>query len=216
MKRSYSGRSYRKPYAKRRAVAAAATVYAAPRPNVEFKSIDTDLSTVINNAGAIALLNGCSRGDEISQRNGRETTMKSIWFRANLFATSATGLGQIARLLLVYDRQPNAAALTVADVLTAATIYAPRNLDNRKRFKIFMDQTFVLPSRITATVSGTEQVVANFYRKLRHPVVYNSGDAGTVADITTGSLYLVVVGSGAPGATAGGLLGSCRVRFTDQ
>ena len=55
-----------------------------------------------------------------------------------------------------------------------------------------------------------------WYRRLNHPVTFNAGDAGTVADITTGSLYFLVVGSEAAGATAGTVSGRVRVRFDDH
>lgn len=178
----------------------------------EFKSIDNATATAADSGTAVVLLNGCARGDDIATRSGRETVMMSIQFKAYFGVTAGTGTDQLQRALLVYDRQTNGAALTAAQVLSTANVVAPRSLENRKRFKILMDKT------VTLNASGEpgSNEFFQFYRRLRHPVEYNSGNAGTVADITTGSLYLVVIGSNAAGATAGALTWNSRIRFLDK
>jgi len=181
----------------------------------EFKSVDVTNSVDCNTGTAVLLLNGIARGDEIFERNGREVIMKSIQVALRAAGTAATGIGQSCRVLFVYDRQTNAAALTAAQVLTAADTLAPRNLENRRRFKILYDRLFDLPSRITATVSGPEKVHDKFYRRLRHPITFNSGDAGTVADITTGSLYAVVIGDVVAGDTDASVTLYSRIRYQD-
>ena len=118
--------------------AAVALSRAASGPNVaqrglalstgEFKSVDTVLSQPIDQTGAVTLVNGIARGDEINERNGRELTMRSIQFNARAYATSGTGSDQIGRVLIVYDRQTNAAALTGAQVLASFDTNSPRNL----------------------------------------------------------------------------------------
>jgi len=75
-----------------------------------------------------------------------------------------------------------------------------------------MDKKFQLNA---SGESGSERMF-KFYRRLAHPVTFNSGDAGTVADITTGSLYLIYIGSIAAGATAGSIVGHCRIRYSDN
>lgn len=209
------------------AAAAAAAAAAVARPQInravrglqlgqgEFKSVDVTASLDSNTATSVALLNGIARGDEINERNGREVIMKSVQLNLQIFATAVTGVGSVCRVLLVYDRQTNAAALTAALVLQAATTLAGRSLENRRRFKIMMDRTYAVPSRIAATVSGPEFIVDKFYRRLRHPITFNAGDAGTVADITTGSLYLICIGTEAAGATDGAINLFSRVRYQD-
>ena len=84
----------------------------------EFKAIDTNVSFDVNTTGTVTLLNGCARGDEISERTGRETLIKSIEMKWVATSTDTTGTAQVGRLLVVYDKQPNAAALTIANVLS--------------------------------------------------------------------------------------------------
>ena len=178
----------------------------------ELKSVDTTGNPVIDTTGAVTLLNGIARGDEINERNGREVLMKSIQLNMSPMVTSGTGVDQVGRALVVYDRQTNAAAPAITDILVANNYLDNRNLDNRKRFKILMDRRWAL----NATGEPGAIVVDTFYRRLRHPVTFNSGDAGTVADITTGSLYLITIGTKVAGATAGAIPFRCRIRYQDK
>lgn len=177
----------------------------------EYKAVDVTTTVDSHTGTIVALLNGIARGDDISERNAREVVMKSIQFSYTAAVTPTTGVAQRCRVLLVYDRQTNATALTAAQVLTVADTLAPRNLENRKRFKILYDRTHAL----NASAEPGSEVTRRFYRRLRHPVTFNSGDNGTVADIVTGSLYLVVVGSEATGPTDGTVTFHSRIRYLD-
>ncbi|AUM61657.1 capsid [uncultured virus] len=210
----------------RAVVAAAARM--APAANVavrglqlgmgELKAVDTALAaTAIDAASGVQLINGIGRGDDINQRNGREIVMKSIEVKFTLQVTPGTGTAQVHRVVLVYDRQTNGTALTWADVYGAGpTILSVRNLENRKRFKVLMDRTFNMGAAVVQTVGGHNFITDSFYRKMNHPVTFNAGNAGTVADITTGSLYLMFIGSNAAGATAGSIVAQARVRYEDK
>lgn len=178
----------------------------------EFKAVDVSSVLDVNTTGSLILLNGMRRGDDINERIGREVLLKSILFKGALYVVPGTGIDQICRVMLVYDRQTNASALTVAQVLSSVTYLAPKNLENRKRFSILYDRQFALNAD---GESGSIRSL-KFYRRLNHPVEFNSVDGGTVADITTGSFYLVVVGSVAAGTTAAGLNFSSRIRYTDK
>jgi len=178
----------------------------------EFKAVDVTATVATDTASSVTLLDGIARGDEINERIGREVTLRSIQVTGTAYVAPAAGIDQNHRVLIVYDRQTNAAALTAAQVLAAVTCYAPRNLENRKRFKILFDRTW----HLNATAEPNSQHIFKFYRRLAHPVTFNAGDAGTVADIVTGSLYMVTVGSVAAGATAGSVLVSSRIRYTDN
>lgn len=182
--------------------------------NIEFKSIEAGAfgGTAVNTTGAIALLNGCVAGADIGNRIGRQMELRSIQLQCINSVTASTGVDQVHRVLLVYDRQSNGGAPAFNDVLNGATIVDFRNLANRKRFKILMDKKIQLSA---SSESGSREVW-QYYRKLRHPVQYNGGSAGTIADIQTGSLYIMMIGQEAPGATAGDMKYVTRVRFTDN
>lgn len=180
----------------------------------EFKSVDVNADMACDTTSSVQLLNGIARGDEINERNGREITIMSIQLNALFKATAATGTDQQQRLLIVYDRQTNAAACTFAQVVSTAGVLTPRNLENRRRFKILFDRTFVISQTVAAEPGN--QMICKFYRRLRLPVTFNSGDAGTVADITTGSLYAIAYGGNVAGATAGTISVNCRIRYQDK
>lgn len=178
----------------------------------EFKSVDVHAATAVTTTPLVVLLNGIARGDDINERTGREVDMRSIQFSAQVRAATATGVDQTHRVLIVYDRQTNAAAPTMAQVCESATIQAPRNLENRKRFSILFDEIYNLNA---AAESGSSRQI-RWYRHLNHPETFNSGDAATVADITTGSVYLIVLGTEAAGATSGSIDYWSRIRYQDK
>jgi len=202
-------------------VARRAPLYAGPNPAQrglslsagEFKSVDVEDPAGVDcdTNTSVTLLNGIARGDDINERTGREVIMKSIQFTGCTYGTAGTGIDQLHRVLLVYDRQTNGAALTAAQVLSDTTPYSPRNLENRKRFKILYDRLF----SINASGEAGTRRVFKFYRRLSHPITFNSGDAGDVADITSGSLYLITLGSAGVGVTAGYCSYSSRIRYQD-
>lgn len=226
-----SASGYYRPAAKRYRAASGAVVavpapmpiFGAPRRRVykrrmpgesgEFKSKDTTINAaVIDSTGSVNLINGIARGDDINERTGREIILKSIQINGRIRSTAATGVTQIGRVICVYDRQTNGAAPAITDVLTSNSTTSARNLENRRRFKILMDKVFAL----SAAGQSGEQQEFRFYRRLRHPVTFNAGDAGTVADIASGSLYILTLGENAPGATAGSTTMVSRVRFQDK
>lgn len=191
-----------------------APLYRKPRPSYpEKKAIDVAASYVLNTTGSVALLNGCPRGDNLSERIGRRITMKNITLRGVAQGTTATGVSQLCRVIVVYDKQTNGVAPAVTDVLVSATGSAFMNLSYSKRFKIIIDKQFTVQSSLA---TDEKDISLYEYRKLNDQVEFNNGDAGTVADITTGALWLITVGSEAAGATAGAVPINTRVRFTDN
>lgn len=231
MKRSYSGYEVSRPskrtkYSRRRAPAAAAAAAAAVpywvRPSGEWKYLDTTLTLDMNTTATMTLLNGLAPGSAANQRIGMKVDIKSVELRLRMTTTPVTGVDQYVRAILVLDRQPNGAVIAaVTDLLLAQSISAPRSLANRKRFKILWDKSYAMGGNLNA--AGTPSTLPNMrlaklYMKMRRPIrtEYNAGNAGTVADIATNSLYLVVFGTEAAGNTDVSLAGFARIRYTDM
>lgn len=134
----------------------------------------------------VLLLNGLTQGTSGSNRIGREILMKSIdWF----FQVTST-----QRYMLVYDSQANGTAINVSDLVQdTGDQYSPYNFSNRDRFHIIWDSLF-----------DTTPEIATINRNRDFPLdlstYYNSGNAGTIADITSGSLYFVCYSSGVAAA----------------
>lgn len=179
----------------------------------EFKAVDvTTATTSVGTTPVFFLLNGMTSGSGLDQHIGREVTLKSLEIKYVVGPEAGVTVDQMVRVLLVYDRQTNGAAPAVTDVLTSQSSVSPRNLENRHRFKILYDRT--LP--INTPVEPISKKYRKFYRRLAHPVTFNAGVAGTVADITTGSLYLVAFGTRPIGAnTAAYIEFFSRIRYQD-
>lgn len=163
--------------------------------------------TVADNP-AIVCLNAPVQGSGATQRIGRQIMIRKILGRVKFFnRTAPTGSAfeswaPTVRWMLVYDMQTNGTAPTQAQLFSApADISTLQNLDNRDRFKILMDKVFTF-AKIGMRQVDEGQATAGqaktykFYKRVNLPVQFNAGNAGTVADIATGSLHLVCFSDG--------------------
>ena len=186
----------------------------------------------MNTTGLILLLNGLNQGTGATQRVGERVHFCSIQMRLRMYiekaaqlplvASSAVNLQQV-RLMLVYDRQTNATLATKADILTSATeVSAMLNMENRARFKVLMDKTFVLdPFNFDANVDTYDfnrtVVQYNKYRKFNLETTYTNANDNTIAGVKTGALLLVLTGSSAnTNDDDAKCQGSIRLRFYDN
>lgn len=184
--------------------------------NTEFKYLDTDQTATFNiTPSAISskfLLNGLQHGDIAVTRNGESIRIKSIEINYSLLFNATANYSHV-RVLVVVDKQANAAAPALSDVLAqggtlSTNIYSPRNLYNKKRFFSLHDQTYVLNQDAQPMVHN------RYYRKMDMHTVYNGGDAGTIADITSNSIYVFIFSDESTNYPAGNLYG--RIRFVDN
>lgn len=195
-------------------------------PTKELKFIETTDTGVIP-AGTPAtlltggfqpiLLNGSIPGSGATNRIGRKIFMRSCLIRFAC-AAAATSTSGIVRCMLVYDSQVNGTAFTDTDLLVPFDgtpnpfITSKNNLDNRDRFKVLMDKQFYLSGG--TAVTDTNVRILMKYKRLEHPVIYNAGTAGTVADINTGGLFFCSMCTNGTAAPISRL--DARVRFSDD
>lgn len=198
-------------------------------PNTgESKVIDIAVGTLqVNTTGTISLLNGCIQGTDYTQRIGRKIQLKSLYVRGRVqLETALNGVQispQMARMMLVVDTQPNGVVFAITDLLNTAAPESQLNLNNRDRFMIICDKEWVFDPYIiqgTATqsfaVGGRTISPLKKYKKLNMETIFNSGNAGTIADMTSGALYMVWLGSQPAGAATDlNAIVSTRVRFKD-
>lgn len=123
------------------------------------------------------LLNGLTQGTSGSQRVGRQIFMTTMQFYIST--------GGINRFLIVYDKQCNGSALSATDIFQDSTdIFSPYSFSNRERFCYLYDSLY-----------DTTPELSPVNRQLHFPIkkytTYNAGNAGTIADIATGSLYFI-------------------------
>ena len=111
--------------------------------SLELKSVDVSISQVSDTTGAITLLNGVARGDDVNQRIGRRSR-HALELRLHRSVVSPSGTRQISRVLVVLDKQANATTPAITDVLVTASPYALYNRDNASRFHVLYDNSVCL------------------------------------------------------------------------
>lgn len=181
----------------------------------EKKNIDVSQSAGTSfpfgtSTAVVTLLNGIAQGVTALTRLGRRIHMKSLYIRYHVaMGPTSTGSSPL-RLLVVYDKQPNAASPAAVDILTADNISSPNNLSNSRRFVTIFDD--VIECIGTGGPQADYQVL---YKKLNLDVEFNTGSTGTISDITTGSLIMLTYTNGNIGVASP--IGNIytRVRFTD-
>lgn len=197
--------------------------------NTELKLFDTAPAVYqVNTTGSITLLAVPVTGADYNARIGRKIMLKSIYCRGYGYQeTVASGISPIpnqARFMLVADMQPNGAVPSITDILNTADSISQLNLNNRDRFRILADKTFVLgPVAYVSTATQSAAIAGapgpfqvKLYKRLNLEMIFNSVNGGTIADIASGALYAVWIGSRAAGATDANYYGSYRVRYADS
>lgn len=210
-RRLYTRRSGRKRYSKRSLYRTGGRY---PADAGELKDITNNFTvancfTLASATGQLNLLNGCAQGTAANQRLGRRTINRSILIRIALWKSASGTNESPLRFMIVQDLQSNATAPAATDILQTDNIGGLTNLNNSNRFKIIMDKEFRFGS-----VDNTS-VMYKKYIKCKLPTQFNSGSAGTVGDIQTGSIYLLTYSPLLTTALPGGLI-STRVRYSDN
>lgn len=187
-----------------------------PGSRGELKWVDTFVNGAINVNGSATLINGIVPGTGASQRVGRKVVMRALNVKIALgcgVAGATPFRGKIA-CSIVYDMQANSTAAAVSDIYSGTGANQFMNLDNRGRFKVLWRRNYYLDQSGGLGAAGADSNL-----KLMNPVVFNSGTAGTVADIMTGALYFVVRVANAASTSATtqpDLEIRTRVRYSDD
>lgn len=157
------------------------------------------------------LLNPIAQGDTSLTRTGRQVENKSLYVRwVYSLASTSTG-GSRLRMAIVYDRQTNAQIPLISEIFQTDNFSSPNNLGYNQRFIVLVDE-------LTDPIAvGSEYSTSGvIYRKLKNALTqFNSSTTGTVADINTGSIYMLVSQSGNLATTAPVFTIYSRIRFTD-
>lgn len=158
-------------------------------------------------AGYFTICNGMVIGDTDGTRQGTKICMKNIRFTLQCYSLAAatTNSASNVRVMLVLDKQANGATFVAGDLLENGGVAgnnwcSPLSFVNRHRFNIYYDKTFCVHpiSNTRQAVGATSYDAPGRILKIRKTwkegktVGYNTGNAGTIADITTNGLQLVV------------------------
>jgi len=176
------------------------------------KSIVVAGTPAANTGGSLTLLNVPVRGTTENNRIGSKIAIKRLALRGFCAATPATGVDQVHRVVLVKDLACEGAAPAIGDILSTINTYSFPVGETAWRFTILWDRTFDLNA---SAESGT---IRSFSvdLPLSFTEFFNPSTAGTIADVQSGALWLIVIGSSAAGATAGSVNFNTLVEFLDE
>ncbi len=183
--------------------------------NVEEKYIDTlfNGNTMTNAIGSQSLLNGVTTGNTSTTRNGQSTKCTKIII--DIIAQVGVTTPVNCRFLLIKDSAANGATIGVNSIFQAAVDGASDYTTSQRNVATvgvrvqFMLDTFFQLDTVQNTSKRIKQVInCNFHTR------YNTGNAGTVADISENSVYWCGMSSAA--ATQPTFKGSIRFLFTDN
>lgn len=154
-------------------------------------------------------LNCIPQGATVANRIGNKVVCKSLHIKGTIYNNN-TALLAVARLMVVYDKQPNGAFPAMADILVeqpagAPLFYGSLNIANKSRFQVIRDGFYNLDS------AQSNIHTFNLYCKGRWETEFGA-NAGTIGDFRTGAIYLIGIY-----ANAIVLLSNvaCRVRYYD-
>lgn len=168
-----------------------------------------------NTTGQIGLVATIAQGVSVNQRIGKKAKYKSVQLRGQFYANAAATINDTA-VLLIYDRKPQNALPAITDVLVTATPQSFMNDANSDRFRVLRRWDNVLIGNSTTPATGKEAVNFDQYVPLNGlPVEFGAAGTGAIGDISTGALYLIVVGNVAAGTGAATCNIGCRTRFVD-
>ncbi len=164
-------------------------------PNLDhFKNsyIDT-AQTVTQSTPFTLLLNGLQNGAARNQRIGQRATFGTLDMNIRLMTgTNSFSNAQSTRVMIVREKPCLGTALSLESLLDAAApythyVYNYKDRDFTTRFFVIYDEVFSLDG-----VSPFAQTL-RIKKSLNFTSNYARGDTGTVTDIDTNSLYLVVI-----------------------
>lgn len=210
----------------KRARPTAITKFQSKGPVTEKRWVDVTstlgFTTSLSNT---ALLNGLSTGTDFYHRLGHNYVNTSIHFNGHIIP-NLTNPTDIISWAIVYDRQANSSAPAWSDVfqgttnagVASNTPLSNFNIENSDRFLIIAHETRNTPNITVASgvtsgigfVDPTQPFHINVFKKLNLPTRCD-GDTASVADIISGSIYLMTIGLNATASWS--LNYSCRIRF---
>jgi len=193
----------------------------------EKKYCDNQISGNISNAAnyLIGAINLVTQGttNAANGRIGGKILMTDISFdlfvqnltaSLNTVATFPAGADSI-RVAIVYDKQSNGVAPTVADIWNTGAVatglqpFAPVNVDNIERFVILFER------KINLNPAETTSQRINGRHKAKLPVRFDT-NTGTTGDYTSGALWLIAYDQNATNTLFTTMGGMTRVLYTDD
>lgn len=210
--------------AKKRAIARygadAVAKYYTPKSRMALVRRETgynDYSSGVNlpfdTTGSIQLIATVAQGTTVGTRVGKKIMWKSLQMRGMIISNAAANYNNCC-LLVVYDKRPTGSLPAITDILDAANAAAMNNDANSGRFVILSRRQWILEANAGAP-NGKSNASVDDFVKINRYCEYKAAGTGAIADISSGAVYVVSVGSNAPGTGAAASNFAFRMRFID-
>jgi len=188
----------------------------------ERKYCDVSLNTNPSPSGAAQLLLTVAQGSDNTDRIGRKITMSAIQYDV-AWAAPVDNLADeagwannfaVAKMAVVYDKQPNGALATWSDVFNSTsnviTPYCFKNYNNIDRFDILAIEEYCICQ------AGPNAERKDRYIPCKLETRYD-GTGATIADINSGALIVCYADNQTAAGTSNGVLqGRFRILYTDD
>lgn len=212
-------------------------------PELKALDIKPEVMPINGNSttAAFKLLNAIQEGSGFFNRIGRKINLKSLMVTVDIeksLANVANVDPQFARVVFLYDAQPNGAAPVYSDVMQdveqagapSVNVYSSLNLNNRDRFRVLLDKKFKLPgcgigggplvtgdNTVYEMNSSSLKIVKYLKLKGIETMYKSTSSPSTISDIATGALWCMVIGedSNATGSQAYVANLTTRLRYYD-
>lgn len=188
-----------------------------PIPEVKFHDAGPDgnaptlVPTILpmDDNGTVSCLNFMTSSSASSTAvSGFQCAIKSCAYRFEVDIATTTPVQTSGRVVLVWDKQPNAAVAAYTAIFTAANFLSFMNMQNKDRFVILRNQQFAL------SPNGDEALFFEGFCKINMTSTYPVN--GTAAVPLTGALLLAFVSDQSVAASQPTLNGTWRVRYIDN
>ncbi len=185
----------------------------------ELKFFDTVVAgTALATTGVITSpsLNIVPQGITESERVGRKMIIKKLNMRFLLqFNSNTSETAEVARIIVVLDKQTNKTAFSITDVLETASEGSFNNMANKGRFLILMDRYEAINkvNDIGTNVNEFTQAWSWFSKELNIPVEFdNSVATGAVSSQTSNNIAVFGISLN---STTLSLAYTARIRYLD-
>lgn len=164
-----------------------------------------------NTTGAVRNLFAPSQGAAYNNRVGSKLTLKSLQISLSAYGGNAN---QDINWVILYDKESKGAVPAIADIFGTLGGLGPRNAVTKGRFITLRKGHAVLNASgggLGTNLCRWEEYIPMKGLKMR----FNTGNAGDITDIDSGSLIFACTGSEAAGATDTDIKGIGQVTFYD-
>lgn len=153
--------------------------------NSELKiEVSSQIATTVNAEGTILHMNGITRGDATTNRNGRSVKIKAFKMRGSIIMNSSARASLIRVIVFINRQQADDTTPLVASLVDQANVHTPIGVFSRKRFRVIYDRFVGL------SLTGEQVATVNIDIPLDLIQVYN-GSAQT--DIASNGIYMFMI-----------------------